>query len=96
MPVIFASSLLAVPSALVRLSGVQALQDVSSQLAPGGSFYLPLTITFICVINYFYTFVQFDPNDIADNLKRGVRAPPLHCVMCFETLSNHQPMCKQI
>ena len=76
MPVIFASSLLAVPPAIIKFGGFGDLGGAAAAVAPGGALYLPLSVLFIAVINQFYTFLQFDPNDIADNLKRGVRSPP--------------------
>lgn len=71
MPVIFASSLLAVPPALLKFAGAGG-NDVLNSVSPGGVLYLPLSVALIATINHFYTFLQFDPNDIADNLKRGV------------------------
>lgn len=76
MPVIFASSLLAVPGAVARFSGVEALQPAATALAPGGPLYLPANVLFIIGINYYYTFLQLDPNDVSDQLKRQVRAAP--------------------
>lgn len=77
MPVIFASSLLAVPGAVARFSGVEALQPAATALAPGGPLYLPANVLFIIGINYYYTFLQLDPNDVSDQLKRQVRAAAL-------------------
>ena len=73
MPVIFASSLLAVPPAIIKLGNFGGMSGAAAAVAPGGALYLPLSVLFIVIINQFYTFLQFDPNDIADNLKRGVR-----------------------
>ena len=72
MPVIFASSLLAVPPAILKFGNVGG-SGLVAQVSPGGALYLPLSVVLIATINHFYTFLQFDPNDIADNLKRGVR-----------------------
>lgn len=76
MPVIFASSLLAVPPAIIKFGGLGGLSGAATAVAPGGALYLPLSVALIAVINQFYTFLQFDPNDIADNLKRGVCPSP--------------------
>lgn len=73
MPVIFSTSLLAVPGAIARFSGLQALQPAALALAPGGPLYLPANVLFIIAINYYYTFLQLDPNDVSDQLKRQVR-----------------------
>lgn len=77
MPVIFSTSLLAVPGAIARFSGVEALQPAAVALSPGGPLYLPANVLFIIAINYYYTFLQLDPNDVADQLKRQVWSLPL-------------------
>lgn len=76
MPVIFSTSLLAVPGAVVKFSGVESLQGFAAALSPGGSLYLPTNVVLIVAINYYYTFLQLDPNDVSDQLKRGVRCVP--------------------
>lgn len=77
MPVIFSTSLLAVPGAIARFSGIEALQPAAVALEPGGPLYLPANVLFIIGINYYYTFLQLDPNDVSDQLKRTVRRRPL-------------------
>jgi protein transport protein SEC61 subunit alpha len=74
MPVIFSTSLLAVPGAIVKFSGVESLQGVAAALSPGGALYLPTNVVLIVAINYYYTFLQLDPNDVSDQLKRQVRS----------------------
>lgn len=78
MPVIFSTSLLAVPGAIVKFSGVESLQGFAAALSPGGSLYLPTNVVLIVAINYYYTFLQLDPNDVSDQLKRQV--PPPHAL----------------
>jgi len=70
MPIIFASSLLALPSGLARFSGSEALQGFAALLYPGQALYLPVNVGLICFFNYFYTFLQLDPKNVADQLKR--------------------------
>eukprot|EP00240_Pyramimonas_obovata_P000501 CAMPEP_0118933264 /NCGR_PEP_ID=MMETSP1169-20130426/11854_1 /TAXON_ID=36882 /ORGANISM="Pyramimonas obovata, Strain CCMP722" /LENGTH=541 /DNA_ID=CAMNT_0006876003 /DNA_START=92 /DNA_END=1717 /DNA_ORIENTATION=- len=70
MPIIFASSLLALPAGLANFTGSEAVGSVAKALYPGGPAYLPVNIGLICFFNYFYTFLQLDPNDVADQLKR--------------------------
>ena len=84
MPVIFATSLLAAPPALVKLSGLDGASSAAQELSPGGTLYLPLTIVLIAVINRFYTFLQFEPNDISEQLKRTVLRRP--CPACHNTM----------
>ena len=37
---------------------------------PGGVAYVPVNIALICFFNYFYTFLQLEPKDVAEQLKR--------------------------
>jgi protein transport protein SEC61 subunit alpha len=72
MPVIFSTSILAVPGAVAKFSGLQGLQEAAVALSPGGALYLPANVLLIVAINYYYTFLQLDPNDVSDQLKRQV------------------------
>ena len=75
IPPIFASSIILFPSTLGGLfsgvSGMGWLQGFSQALSPGQPLYVAcyaLAIVFFC---YFYTALQFNPKDTADNLKRS-------------------------
>lgn len=70
MPIIFASSLLALPSTLARFTGSEALSSAATVLGPGGGLYLPVNVAMIGFFNYFYTFLQLEPKDVAEQLKR--------------------------
>jgi protein transport protein SEC61 subunit alpha len=70
MPIIFASSLLALPATLSRLTGSPALDGLVTALGPGGGAYLPVNVALIAFFNYFYTFLQLEPGDVADQLKK--------------------------
>eukprot|EP00897_Mesotaenium_endlicherianum_P001698 jgi/Mesen1/1556/ME000134S00676 len=70
MPIIFSSSLLAAPASLARFTGSAALQSAAVALYPGGALYLPTNVALIAFFNYFYTFLQLDPADVSDQLKR--------------------------
>ena len=76
MPVIFSSSLLAVPSALLRFTNIKGVGAVAQALGPGGKFYLPLSVILIAFFNYFYTFLQLEPDDLAQQLKRSGASIP--------------------
>ncbi|KAJ8560486.1 hypothetical protein K7X08_022346 [Anisodus acutangulus] len=41
------------------------------------SFYLPTNILLIAFFNYYYTFLQLDPDDVSDQLKRQGASIPL-------------------
>jgi len=83
IPVIFASSLLYLPSLIVQLSGSQApwAQWVARNFSVGDSAaYLTLYAVLIIFFAYFYAAITFDPQDVADNMKKyggfipGIRA----------------------
>lgn len=42
-----------------------------------GSLYLPTNILLIAFFNYYYTFLQLDPDDVSEQLKRQGASVPL-------------------
>ena len=118
MPVIFSSSLLAVPSAAARFLGNSpAVEAAAKAVSPAGALYLPVgppgrlpplfsswhqgahtnllpgmaacfggitgcagmrrpqaNVALIAFFNYYYTFLQLDPKDLSEQLKRQVRS----------------------
>ena len=58
MPVIFSSSLLALPASLARYTNSAAVEGAAAALSPSGSLYLPANVAFIVAFNYLYTFLQ--------------------------------------
>ena len=70
MPIIFASSLLALPATLARFTGYEGLAAAAAALGPAGALYLPVNVAMIGFFNYFYTFLQLEPKDVAEQLKR--------------------------
>eukprot|EP00250_Pteridium_aquilinum_P009585 c18771_g1_i1 orf=408-2099(-) len=78
MPIIFSTSALAVPGALARFTGAEVLKNAAVALYPGGALYLPSNVFLIAFFNYFYTFLQLDPDDVSDQLKRqGASIPAI-------------------
>ncbi|XP_013464030.2 preprotein translocase subunit SECY, chloroplastic [Medicago truncatula] len=77
MPIIFSTSSLALPGTLARFTGLSALKNAAVALNPGGSFYLPFNILLIAFFNYYYTFLQLDPDDVSEQLKRQGASIPL-------------------
>nr|GMD81438.1 preprotein translocase subunit SCY1, chloroplastic [Ipomoea batatas] len=77
MPIIFSTSSLAIPGTLARFTGVGVLRNVAVALNPGGSFYLPTNVLLIAFFNYYYTFLQLDPDDMSEQLKRQGASIPL-------------------
>ena len=83
IPVIFASSLLYIPTLFISLTGEQGdlAQWVQRHLTRGTEpIYLTIYFLLIVFFTYFYTSITFDPNEIADNMKKyggfipGIRA----------------------
>lgn len=76
IPIIFAISLMLLPMTIATAipgdSGwVYYLKQVAAWLAPGNNAFALIAYGIVIVIfTYFYTAVQFDVNDIADNLKK--------------------------
>ncbi|KAI5675400.1 hypothetical protein M9H77_06350 [Catharanthus roseus] len=77
MPIIFSTSSLALPGTLARFTGLGVLKNAAVALNPGGSFYLPTNVLLIAFFNYYYTFLQLDPDDVSEQLKRQGASIPL-------------------
>ena len=83
IPVIFASSLLYIPSLIVNFTNSQAGWAiwVSSNLVNGDNvFYVTAYSAMIIFFTYFYVAITFNPDEVADNMKKyggfipGIRA----------------------
>ncbi len=70
IPPIFASSLIMLPSQLGGMTGNAAFQRISVWLQYGNWAYLTLYVGLVIFFCYFYTQIQFNPVDVADNLKK--------------------------
>jgi preprotein translocase subunit SecY len=71
MPVIFASSILAFPATLAPVVTEEGwLQDLMTQLGYGQPLYNLLFITLIIFFAYFYTAIIFNPDDVAENMRK--------------------------
>jgi preprotein translocase subunit SecY len=75
IPPIFASSIILFPATLGgwfgQTEGMGWLKDLSSTLSPGQPVYVMLYALAIIFFCFFYTALQFNPKDTADNLKRS-------------------------
>jgi preprotein translocase subunit SecY len=74
IPIIFASSLLIFPVILTQFAGNDPnslLGRVANFFTPGNAPYLILYALFVVMFTYFYTAVQFNPIEHADNLKKS-------------------------
>lgn len=81
IPIIFASSVIVLPSTIARLFKGNAVADfINQQLGIGMPLYDLLYIGSIVFFTYFYVSIIFNPQDVSDNLKKyggfipGIRA----------------------
>ncbi len=73
IPPIFASSIIMFPTTIANFMNVQGipwLGYIVSALNPGTIIYNFIYVIFIIFFCYFYTAVNFNPVDVADNMKR--------------------------
>ena len=71
MPVIFASSILAFPQTLQPMFPAMSFLDRSvNQLLPGYPLYNLLYVAMIIFFAYFYTAIIFNPDDVAENMRK--------------------------
>jgi preprotein translocase subunit SecY len=81
IPVIFAAALLAIPQTVSSFAP-NTQSFINSHFAPSSTAYLATEFVLIIVFTYFYTAVQFNPVDQADNLRKyggyipGIRPGP--------------------
>ena len=71
IPVIFASSIIALPQTFASLFPNNPwMTNIAQQLAWGMPLYTLLYVTAIVFFCYFYTAIIFNPNDVADNMRK--------------------------
>lgn len=71
IPPIFASSLLTFPATIAAFSNLPWLQRFTQQhFNFGGWIFNSFQVVLIIFFCYFYTAVQFNPDDVADNMKK--------------------------
>ncbi|MBM7557814.1 preprotein translocase subunit SecY [Halanaerobacter jeridensis] len=71
IPVIFASSVLLFPATIAQFIQQDWAQAVANALSPGTPLYIILFALMIIFFTYFYTAIQFNPIEIADNMKQN-------------------------
>ncbi|MBO9666449.1 MAG: preprotein translocase subunit SecY [Bdellovibrio sp.] len=80
IPPIFASSLLMFPATMAQFVHVPWLKALQDSLNPSGTIFNIMFVALIVFFSFFYTEIVFNPNEVADNLKKyggfipGVRA----------------------
>jgi len=70
IPPIFASSILMFPATLANFVTHPIMNQVQGIFQPGSLFYNVVFVGMIVFFCYFYTALQINPNDMADNLKK--------------------------
>ena len=72
IPVIFASCIMFIPAMVASwFPNVSAMQAFATAFIPGHISYSIVDALLIIFFTYFYTAIQYNPNDIAENLKRS-------------------------
>ncbi|MEO7403642.1 MAG: preprotein translocase subunit SecY, partial [Burkholderiales bacterium] len=75
IPPIFASSIILFPATLAgwfgQGEGTNWLRDIAGTLSPGQPIYVMLYATAIVFFCFFYTALQYNPKETADNLKKS-------------------------
>jgi preprotein translocase subunit SecY len=75
IPPIFASSLILFPATLLgwfgSAEGLLWLRDIQATLTPGQPIYVLLYASLIVFFCFFYTALQYNPKETADNLKKS-------------------------
>ncbi|MCL6417183.1 preprotein translocase subunit SecY [Aestuariirhabdus sp. Z084] len=75
IPAIFASSILLFPASIGQWfgqsEGMEWLQDIALAIGPGQPLNIVLFSAGIIFFCFFYTALVFNPNDVADNLKKS-------------------------
>ncbi|MDF1535320.1 MAG: preprotein translocase subunit SecY [bacterium] len=70
IPPIFASSILMFPATVAGFIKNPIMEAVANTFAPGRALYTVLYVGLIIFFCYFYTAIQFNPVDVAENLKK--------------------------
>lgn len=71
IPIIFASAILIFPGTIAQFfQGSTFMQKVAAALSPDTALYLILYAILIIVFTFFYTAITFNPQNLADNLKK--------------------------
>ena len=70
LPPIFASSLMFFPATIGQLFPNDFFAGIASAFAPGTYTYMVTYVVLIVVFTFFYTAISFNPQDVADNLRR--------------------------
>lgn len=71
IPPIFASSIIIFPATIANFIDIPIMKVVADSLNPGGILYNVMFVAFVIFFTYFYTAIQFNPKEVAENLKKN-------------------------
>ncbi len=71
IPPIFASSIIMFPTTLAQFINIPMMKTAAAMFSPGTIWYYLLYIGFIIFFCFFYTAIQFNPEDVAENMKKN-------------------------
>jgi preprotein translocase subunit SecY len=70
IPVIFASSVVTVPSAIAQLFPNPSVQEIARYIGWGQPIYYLIQVAAIIFFSYFYVSIIFNPTDLAENMRK--------------------------
>ncbi|MFO7981169.1 MAG: preprotein translocase subunit SecY [Candidatus Aminicenantes bacterium] len=70
IPIIFAASIITIPSTIAQMIKVPFLRRIAEQFAMGMPLYNLFYVAAIIFFTYFYVSIIFNPSDVADNLRK--------------------------
>jgi len=70
IPIIFASSVLLFPATIAQFIPNPIVQKVVGWFSPSGGLYMIFYFALIFFFTYFYTAITFNPNELAENIKK--------------------------
>ncbi|MDL1963647.1 MAG: preprotein translocase subunit SecY [Deltaproteobacteria bacterium] len=70
IPPIFASSIMMFPATIGSFIAIVWIQNIVSAITPGSIIYETLFVGLIFFFCYFYTAITFNPDDVAENMKK--------------------------
>ena len=70
IPIIFAASIITIPATIAKMINVPALQTIAGWFDMGMPAYNLLYVAAIIFFTYFYVSIIFNPNDVAENLRK--------------------------
>ncbi|CAK8713365.1 Protein translocase subunit SecY [Candidatus Electronema aureum] len=71
IPPIFASSIMMFPATIGNFIQIDWVQRASAAMSPGTIYYYLLDVGMIVFFCFFYTAVTFNPDEVAENLKKN-------------------------